>query len=150
MTQQKTGRPTKQSPEIMEEIFRDIAEGITLAEICRREHMPDRSTVYDWLKADDNLSQRFARARELGFDRIAEETLEIADDGSNDWMKRRRQDGSTEEVVDAEHIQRSRLRVDTRLKLLAKWDPKRYGDKLELGGSVALRHEDMLDQLDGD
>jgi hypothetical protein len=65
----------------------------------------------------------------MGFDAIAEEALEIADDGSNDWMERRRKDGSTEEVVNSEHVQRSKLRIETRLKLLAKWSPKRYGDK---------------------
>lgn len=26
-----------------------------------------------------------------------------------------------------------KLRIDTRLKLLAKWDPKRYGDKQLVG-----------------
>jgi hypothetical protein len=27
-----------------------------------------------------------------------------------------------------------KLQIETRLKLLAKWDPKRYGDKLSLSG----------------
>jgi hypothetical protein len=30
-------------------------------------------------------------------------------------------------------VQRAKLRIDTRLKLLSKWDPKRYGEKLALG-----------------
>jgi hypothetical protein len=38
------------------------------------------------------------------------------------------------EQLDREHVQRSKLRIETRLKLLAKWNPKKWGDKLELAG----------------
>ena len=41
--------------------------------------------------------------------------------------------------VNAEHIQRSKLRIETRLKLLAKWNPKKYGDKLALEGEIGIR-----------
>ena len=60
---------------------------------------------------------------------MADEMLEIADDGSNDWMLR---NGSGKELhgLNGEHIQRSRLRLDTRKWLLSKALPKIYGDKL--------------------
>ncbi len=61
--------------------------------------------------------------------RWADEALEIADDGSNDWMKRQGEDGEVHVIYDHEHIQRSRLRVDTRKWLLSKVLPKVYGDK---------------------
>jgi hypothetical protein len=122
-------RATKRTPEIIEEIIDGVANGVPLREVCRRDGMPNWRTVYDWLEADEEFAARFARAREVGFDAIAEETLDIADDGTNDWVERKRQDGSIEEVVNSEHIQRSKLRIETRLKLLAKWNPKKYGDK---------------------
>src|SRR5690606_5641563 len=75
---------------------------------------------------------RYARARRLGFDEIAEEGLEIIDDGSNDYIERER-DGVPEIVLDREHIQRSKLRFEGRMKLLAVWDPRRYGDLLKVG-----------------
>jgi hypothetical protein len=68
-----------------------------------------------------------ARAREEGFDAIAREALEIADDGRRDYVPL--ENGGL--AVDHDHIARSRLRVDTRLKLLAKWDPKRYGERIQ-------------------
>ena len=37
-------------------------------------------------------------------------------------------------LENGENIQRSKLRVDTRLKVLGKWNPKRWGDKIELAG----------------
>ena len=122
-------RQSTKTPEIVEQILDGIADGVPLREICRREGMPAWRTVYWWLSDDPDFSARFERAREIGFDAIAEEALEIADDGTNDWIERKRQDGSTEEVLNGEHVQRSKLRIDTRLKLLAKWSPKKYGDK---------------------
>lgn len=95
--------------------------------------MPTPKTWNEWLLADERLSIACAKARLDGFDAIAAETLRIADDGSNDYMERLSKDGeSTGAAFNAEHVQRSKLRVETRLKLLAKWDPKRYGDRMEI------------------
>lgn len=112
------------------EICVQIAEGTPLREICRQEGMPKWRTVYDWINADPEFAARMERARVLGYDAIAEDTLDIADDGSNDWMIRHGKDGEKEWVLNGEHVQRSKLRIDTRLKLLAKWHPKKYGEKL--------------------
>lgn len=35
-------------------------------------------------------------------------------------------------MLNGDHVQRSKLRIETRLKLLAKWNPKKWGDKLDL------------------
>lgn len=111
----RTGRPSKYTPALADEIVTDIAQGVTLSEICRRDHMPDRSTVYDWMRNDEVLSQRIARARDQGFDAIADSCVSIAD----------------EVKPDAAEVAKARLRVETRLKLLAKWDPKRYGERVD-------------------
>lgn len=135
------GRPSKYTPDLADEIVRDLSEGVTLSDICRRDHMPNRSTVYAWMREDDAFSQRFARAREIGFDRIAEQALEIVDDDSRDWEPITNEAGQVVGIkVDGEHVQRSKLRAEMRLKLLAKWDPKRYGDRVDLnhGGDLTL------------
>lgn len=135
-----SGRPSIRTDAIIDIICNDLSEGITLREICQREGMPHRRTVNLWRKADPDLFSRIARAREEGFDAIADESLMIADDGSNDYLTRTRPDGSTYEELNAEHIQRSRLRAEHRLKLLAKWDRKNYGDKTDLNvsGQISL------------
>lgn len=108
-----------------------MCDGKTLSAICRDEPgMPHRQRVYEWIEADAEFAKAMEAAREQGADAIAEEILEIADDGSNDWMKRHGKDGDESWVVNGEHVQRSRLRVESRLKLLAKWHPGRYGDKI--------------------
>lgn len=106
-------RATKKTPEVIEAIIEGVADGVPLREVCRREGMPNWRTVYDWLEADEDFSARFARARELGFDAIAEDILHNVD--------------NVKPI--GEHIQRSKLQVETRLKLLAKWNPKKYGDR---------------------
>lgn len=121
------GRPKELVPQDKaNEIVEWISNGKPLREFCRIEGNPAFRTVYDWLEKDEAFSARFARARESGEDVIAQECLEIADDARNDWMETKQG-----KVLDSEHVQRSRLRIDTRLKLLSKWNPKKYGDKVQ-------------------
>jgi hypothetical protein len=89
--------------------------------------MPPESTVREWvLDNRGGLAAQYARARELQAEHWADEILEIADDGAGDWHLGEK----GERLVDHDHIQRSRLRVDTRKWLLAKLLPKKYGDKM--------------------
>ncbi len=118
------GRQSTYTEAVADEIVQRLSEGEPLAVICRDEGMPSRDTVYDWEKAITGFAPRIARARELGYDAIATNCLEIADDGRNDTYET--EDGTRTNV---DVIQRSKLRVETRLKLLAKWSP-RYADKL--------------------
>lgn len=121
--------PTKRFDDVEQEILRRISEGEPLAVICRSDpkRMPTPMTWGNWCNKDENLAIAYARAREVGFDALAAECLSIADDGSQDTKK---VGEDQREVADAEWISRSKLRVETRLKLLAKWDPKRYGDAM--------------------
>lgn len=125
--------------ELADAICERIAEGEPLRQICREEDMPSWRTVYRWMEERADFASRFAHARTLGFDAIAEECLEIADDTTGDTCMAGSGDNKRE-VADTEWISRSKLRVETRLKLLAKWDPKRYGDKVtqEHTGQLAI------------
>lgn len=95
--------------------------GETLTSICRDEHMPATSAVREWRSTDAELYGNIACARELGFDAIAERTQEIA------------RGTSVESTGD---VQRDKLIIETDLKLLAKWDPKRYGDRIQVDATV--------------
>lgn len=117
--------------EIDDEICARIAEGEPLRQICRDKGIAWR-TVYSWLAANEDFAARFAQARDVGMDAIAEESLEIADNSSNDWIEKQNDEGGVVSYTfNKEHVQRSKLRIETRLKLLAKWNPKKYGDKIE-------------------
>jgi hypothetical protein len=73
--------------------------------------------------------QQYARARELQADYHIDEIVEIADDSTNDYMQDKDSAGYK---LNGEHIQRARLRVDTRKWVASKLAPKKYGDKLDL------------------
>jgi len=123
-----TGRPSSFRQELADEICERLSKGEPLEKICRDARMPSSRTVLRWKGADKEFCDQYACAREEGFDALAVECLEIADDGTNDTYV----DDNGNKRVDADVIQRSKLRIETRLKLLAKWSPKRYGDKLDL------------------
>jgi hypothetical protein len=128
-------------PAIAEQITERLSSGEPLEQICRElPQAPTSRTIRRWIEENPTFSSAIARARELGFDAIAADCLKIADDARNDWMERHGEEDAGW-VANGDHIQRSRLRVDTRLKLLAKWDPKRYGDKLQVDADLRLQVE---------
>lgn len=119
------------SREIADEILAKMAAGMTLKEICRAEGMPAAPTVRDWVVQNiDDLAERYARARDRQMEHWADEVLEASDDSTNDWMERKRRDGSIEVVLDREHVERSRLRVEARKWLLAKLHPE-YRERVQ-------------------
>jgi terminase small subunit-like protein len=106
-----------------------LARGESLRSICRQEGFPPESTVRRWALEDhDGFAAHYALSRQLGLDNMAEQLLQIADDGSRDYKL----DSHGNLVVDHEHIARCRLRIDTRKWLLARMAPKKYGDRVNL------------------
>lgn len=127
----KVGRPSKYNEELGDIICARLANGESLNAICKGEGMPSESTIRAWsLDQGHPISAKYARAREIGYLKIADELLDIADDGSNDWMIREGKNEDPGWAANGEHIQRSRLRVDTRKWLLSKMLPKVFGDRL--------------------
>ena len=127
-----------------------LAEGESVVSICRGDGMPSKAELYRWLASEVNANFRdkYARAKEIGIERMADEIAEIADSGSNDWMAANDPDNPGYRL-NGEHVQRSRLRVDTRKWLLSKLIPKKYGDKIEttheVGESVTKIVRDVID-----
>jgi hypothetical protein len=137
------GRPSKFTPALAAEICARLGKGEPLTIICRDEHMPSDGTVRAWQGADANFSDDIACARARGFDAIALEALAIADATLHDTIEVGSGD-NTREAANTEWISRSKLRVETRLKLLAKWDPKRYGDKQQVEHSGSMTLEQLV------
>jgi len=133
------GRPSSFTQEIADRICERIAGGEPLRQICRDDEMPPWQTVYGWLDAHPDFSERFARARILGFDAIAEDTIEIADTPADAVIITEKADGSVE-TKRGDNVEHRKLRIHTRLQLLAKWDPKRYGERfgVEHSGQIEL------------
>lgn len=119
----RLGRPPEPVPQdLADEIVEWVADGKTLRAFSQLPGRPSWRTIYDWLRKDPDFHTRFEDARQVGFDALAEECLAIADELPGDRQG------------DPQFVQRQRLRIDARLKLLARWCPRRYGNKITLGG----------------
>lgn len=128
--------PAAEKAVMFDEICDRLAGGESLRAICSDPHMPDLVTVYRWIRADEELRQRYARAREEQADTLFDQIQQIADDGLNDTYV----DDEGRVRVDHEVVARSKLRIEARKWLAGKLRPKVYGDKIEVehSGSVAL------------
>lgn len=151
-TKPKIGRPSKYTPEIAQKMCEMLAEGIPLRQICRQEGFPEWRTVYDWMYKDDALGERgtglsaaIAKAREIGQDAIAEQL----------WVdmlqepERILSEGGGR--IDPGFVQWQKAKAEIGLKLLAKWNPKRYGDRVALAGDadspIKIEAETQADRL---
>jgi len=128
------GRPTIYSDVLAATICQRMADGESLRAICRDDAMPDMVTVYKWIGKYPEFANQYKAAQEDRVTTFAEEMVDIADNGSNDWMLKHDPENPGW-LANGELVQRTRLRLDTRKWLLAKMAPKKYGDKIAIGGS---------------
>jgi hypothetical protein len=126
--------------EIHEKLVERIMMGRSLLSICRDDDIPSHATILRWRRKWPDLDDAIARARTEGTHVLAEECLEIAD----------RKDLEPQD---------KRVMIDTRLRLIGKWNARAYGEKVAMVGGgeddspVKVSHElDVsslsLEQLD--
>lgn len=129
-----TGRPEIYTQEIADRICAEIASSTkSLRTICNADGMPSVMTVLRWLREDkDGFCAQYTRAKEEQADFMTEEMIEIADDGTNDYMTIVKGDMEYN-IENKEVTSRSKLRVETRKWAASKLKPKKYGDKLDIG-----------------
>lgn len=104
-----------------EDFLESISSGVPMTVWSQRPGNPGLSTIKRWFDENEINKRRYQAAREMGFDAIADRTRATArglpdthgGESTGDW-------------------QRDRLIIDTDLKLLAKWAPKKYGDRVEV------------------
>lgn len=136
------GRPSLYTPELAEFILGEMSIGRTLTDICSEASavledgssvaLPAYRTVKRWALLNEEFRPLYARAREEQAHAFFEQTIDIADDGRRDYKMLEDKDGNEYVGLDHDHIQRSKLRVDTRKWAAAKLCPRLYGDRLKL------------------
>lgn len=112
-------RPSIYSEDLADTICEKLADGKSLRAICREDEMPSTSTITKWLRDNEEFSAQYARARELQADALFDDCLDIAD--QYDAAREAGEGGS-------DHIQRARLRIDTRKWMAGKLKGK-YSEK---------------------
>lgn len=123
------GRPTLYTKDLSDAICARLAKGESMRSISRDADMPVTTTLFRWLRENPEFKQQYETAKEESADCLAEELVEIADDGRNDWIETNDPDNPGYKY-NGEHVQRSRLRVDARKWIASKLKPKKYGEKI--------------------
>lgn len=122
----------------IDEICEQIANCVPLRVIAANEGI-SKGSLINWLAEH---SEQYSRARDAQADTLVEDLLAIADDGSNDTYENENGTQTNHDV-----IARSRLRVDARKWLASKMAPKKYGDKLAIGGAEDMPALKMITDL---
>jgi hypothetical protein len=128
------GRPSSFTLEMADLICERVATStFGLKKLCDMyDDLPAHETVYQWRYKNATFADQYTRAKIAQAEFLAEEIIDIADDGRNDWMETL----SDEEQgigwkLNGEHFARSRLRIDTRKWHASKLLPKIYGNQAE-------------------
>ena len=107
---------TNYTRELADTICSRISEGESLRAICRDPYMPSEGTVRGWAVRDvDGCGDRYRAARQMLLEYWADQILDIADDEESDPRSRQ-------------------IRTGVRQWLMSKLAPRRYGDKVQIGG----------------
>jgi len=112
--------------DIQDKICRGVSAGLTIGKVCAMDGMPARSIIYEWLVEDEAFSDTYARAREARADARSERIDDLAEEVKAGQLDH----NAARVIIDAEKWQAS------------KENQKRYGDKLDLNGSLNVKLDD--------
>ena len=143
----KTGRPSSSSQWKARAICMRLMMGESLRSICLRKYYPTKTSVFRWLTVNQDFRDQYTQAREIQQEHYLDEMFEIADDASNDWMERNDKEGNNVGwQLNGEHVQRSRLRIDTRKWVMERMSAKRYGNKQTVESNINHKFDNLTDE----
>lgn len=118
-TKHAWGRPTNYTQELADNICEQLAMGKSMRTVCKEENMPCVATIFNWMRTKPEFLEQYTRAKEESADAMAEEVIDISDDGDYD-------------IEIPQKVARDRLRIETRKWLMSKMKPKKYSDKIDV------------------
>jgi len=123
--------PTKKTDALVEEVLSRLAQGETLAALGRELNF--HPTVWaEWCRNDETLAFAYAQAKEVGYDVIADDVLHIIDAEPERLLEKDAAGNTVAGRLDNASVTWQKNRAEYRMKLLAKWAPKKYGDSSTL------------------
>lgn len=137
----KRGRPSKYSQAVVDKICLRLVNGESLRKICADPELPSLVTIWNWYRREDikeDFLKQFLRARAFQSLVLDGDMQDVADDSRHDIRLESRDDGEgVVEVVDREHIQRSKLRCETMWKRMKCMNPEMFAEKLDVNHEVS-------------
>ena len=118
-------RPSDYTQEIADKICAQLAEGKSLRTVCLQEDMPDKQTVFSWIRTHKEFLDQYARAKEESADADLE-TIEDLGDLAIEESKTA--DPKAANAV----VSAYKLKADNLKWAMSKKRPKKYGDKVDV------------------
>ena len=125
----KRGAPSQYTVDMAKRICIRLSNGEALAQMIKDPDMPAQSTVYKWLLDYPEFTEMYTRAREEQADTNADEIIAIADEMPPEYTDK---EGRTQ--LDSSYIAWQKNRIEARKWTAMKLKPRKYGDKMQVGG----------------
>lgn len=121
----KVGRPTDYTRDLADIICAKLSEGISLRTICKEESMPDKASVFRWLRTNKEFCDQYTRAKEESSDAMHEDLMDLGDEAV-------RLAQAVDPKASGAVVQGVKLKADNLKWSMSKMKPKKYGDKLDM------------------
>jgi len=118
--------------EVFDEILFRMMNGEAVTKICKDENQPHYSVFMKWVQSDQDLFDRYARARTIQSDYFFDEMVEIADDEAD--------------------IRRAQVKIEARQWHVGKISPRKYGNRImsQIDATVTHSVKPDLSRLSAD
>lgn len=119
------GRPNEYTQEKAREICEMLSMGISLRTICITQTMPAISTVFKWMRENEEFSKQYAQAKQESAEAWHEELAELGDEAI-------RLSQTVDSKASGAVVQAVKLKADNIKWMMSKMKPKKYGDKIDM------------------
>lgn len=123
-----------------------LSAGHAIAAVCDEPSMPSEALVRRWLNNDPGFKARYFDAMRVHALTEGQKILTIADGEEILSHVTTDDDGTVTEHFKTEDVQRSKLRVDARFKMLSKLEPQVFGEKIEHDHNVVGELAQMMNE----
>ncbi len=124
-TKHPGGRPSEYTQEIADRICNELSEGISLRTVCLADDMPDKTTVFRWIRQNEEFRNQYARAKEESADAQHEVLMDLGDNAIDLSQ-------SVDPKASSAVVQAVKLKADNLKWSMSKMKPKKYGDKIDV------------------
>ncbi len=136
-----TGRPNEYTQETADRVCEMIANGYSLRKVCAEENMPVASTVFKWMRENEDFSKHYAKACAERTEAQNEEMLELGDEAISLAQ-------SVDVKASGAVVNAVRLKSDNLKWVMSKMKPKKFGDKLDLTSDGKALPTPLLAHID--
>lgn len=119
------GRPSEFTQEVADRICSELSEGKSLRTVCLAEEMPDKATVFRWLRENKSFCDQYTQAKDESA--LADEEI-LQDLGDEAIRVSQEVDAKAANAV----VSAYKLKADNLKWAMSKKKPKKYGDKVDM------------------